>query len=448
MAGQNWRKNKKGVLVNSEGKTSLEVRLDKYAAKLKARKEKLAAKKAAKASSGGGGEQATKKRMTLEERRQQPEFAVGSAKGAAKKELRQELKRLDQEKRKEYEPIDAKLKARQQKEGISDGKLTGSNAFKQWNKEASKIEDKYLPLKDEANARYQKKKEALDNLGSLLNKKSSAKTISEATKKVQEQIPGFKLDAQKSAQKSAQNATEKAARKSAQKDARKAAREEKMAQKAKAAEEKMAQKATATEQKPPRAKKDSASSQAAKDKVMGQGGLSVGQMKEAIGSYFDADPKNLQQNRMFQMGTRALQSEWESKNPGQKWTLNNPSALEAIYRDYVGILPKERNSTGPTSVNGIDVTKYFYPWRAFGLDPKTATKQDIKSSYRKLSQKFHPDNPETGNREAFEAVNTMYRSIMVDSIDGSTEKKSKSKGKGKGKKNQSPTGPLLLPPAR
>lgn len=210
----------------------------------------------------------------------------------------------------------------------------------------------------------------------------------------------------------------------------------------------MAQKATATEQKPPRAKKESASSQAAKDKVMGQGGLSVGQMKEAIGSYFDADPKNLQQNRMFQMGTRALQSEWESKNPGQKWSLNNPSALEAIYRDYVGILPKERNSTGPTSVNGIDVTKYFYPWRAFGLDPKTATKQDIKSSYRKLSQKFHPDNPETGNREAFEAVNTMYRSIMVDSIDGSTEKKSKSKGKGKGKKNQSPTGPLLLPPAR
>ena len=58
MAGQNWRKNKKGVLVNSAGKTALEVRLDKYATKLKARKEKLAAKKAeakAKASGGGGG---------------------------------------------------------------------------------------------------------------------------------------------------------------------------------------------------------------------------------------------------------------------------------------------------------------------------------------------------------------------------------------------------------
>lgn len=55
MASRGWGKNKKGVLVNSEGKTALEVRLDKYAAKLKARKEKLAAKKAAKASSGGGG---------------------------------------------------------------------------------------------------------------------------------------------------------------------------------------------------------------------------------------------------------------------------------------------------------------------------------------------------------------------------------------------------------
>ena len=44
MAGQNWRKNKKGVLVNPEGKTALEVRLDKYATKLKVRKEKLAAK--------------------------------------------------------------------------------------------------------------------------------------------------------------------------------------------------------------------------------------------------------------------------------------------------------------------------------------------------------------------------------------------------------------------
>lgn len=441
MASRGWSKIKsgkgKGKLVNSDGKTAFQVRQEKYYA--------------AKASRGGGGggggggeQQPTKKRMTLEERRQQPEFAVGSAKGAAKKELRQELKRLDQEKRKEYEPIDAKLKARQQKEKISDGKLTGSNAFKQWNKEASKIEDKYLPLKDEANARYQKKKEALDNLGSLLNKKSSAKTISEAIKKVQEEIPGFKLDAQKSAQKSAQNATEKAARKTAQKEERKAAREEKMAQKTKAAEEKMAQKATATEQKPPRAKKDSASSQAAKDKVMGQGGLSVGQLRKEIADYFnEKDANDLPNNVMYQMGSRRIKELWQDKNPGKKWDLNNPDVLEHMYRKYIDILPKERNSTGPTSINGIDVTKYFRPYEVFGLDPKTATKDDKKRAYRKLAQKYHPDNQETGNRDVFERIENMYKSITVE-----IGKAPKEKSKGKGKKNQSRTGPLLLPPAR
>lgn len=437
MAGQNWRKNKKGFMVNSEGKTARQVKQEKYAAK-----------KAAKASGGGGGggggETQKPKRMSLEERRQQPEFAVGSAKGTAKKELRQEIKRLDQEKRKEYEPIDAKLKARQQKEGISDGKLTGSNAFKQWNKEASKIEDKYLPLKDEANARYQKKKEALDNLGSLLNKKSSAKTISEATKKVQEEIPGFKLDAQKSAQKSAQNATEKAARKTAQKDERKAAREEKMAQKTKATEEKMAQKATATEQKPPRAKKESASSQAAKDKVIGQGGLSVGQLRKSIADYFnEKDANDLPNNVMYQMGSRRIKELWQDKNPGKKWDLNNPDVLETMYRKYVDILPKERNSTGPTSINGIDVKKYFRPYEVFGLDPKTATKEDKKRAYRKLAQKYHPDNQETGDRDMFERIENMYKSITV-----TIGKAPKEKSKGKGKKNQSRTGPLLLPPAR
>ncbi|MCA2505408.1 MAG: DnaJ domain-containing protein [Microcystis sp. M54BS1] len=435
MASRGWSKIKsgkgKGKLINSDGKTAFQVRQEKYYD--------------AKASSGGGGGGGGSKRMSLEERRQQPEFTVGSAKGAAAKEYRQEIKRLDQERQKEYEPIDAKLKARQKKEKISDGKLTSSNAFKQWDKEAGKIEEKYLPLKEEARNRYERKKASLQELEGNLKTKTSAAQIKRATQKVQQEIPGFKLDAKKAAAKSAENgakASAKASEKAAKKAVEKAA--EKEAKKA-AKEQQTAQKTTVTEPKSPNTKEPKAS-RAAKDKVMGEGGLSVGQMKEAIGAYFEADPKNLQKNNMFQMGTRNLQSEWESKNPGKKWSLDNPSALEAIYRDYVGILPKERNSTGPTSVNGIDVTKYFYPWRAFGLDPKTATKQDIKTSYRKLSQKFHPDNPETGNREAFEAVNTMYRSIMVDSIESPSEKKSRSK---KSKKQKSADfGPRLLPPAR
>ena len=47
MAGQNWRKNKKGFMVNSDGKTARQVKQEKYAAK------KADAK--AKASSDGGG---------------------------------------------------------------------------------------------------------------------------------------------------------------------------------------------------------------------------------------------------------------------------------------------------------------------------------------------------------------------------------------------------------
>ena len=68
MASRGWGKNKKGVLVNSEGKTALEVRLDKYAAKLKARKEKLAAKKAdakAKASIAEDSKEFTKKTVSI-----------------------------------------------------------------------------------------------------------------------------------------------------------------------------------------------------------------------------------------------------------------------------------------------------------------------------------------------------------------------------------------------
>ena len=33
MDGQNWRKNKKGFMVNPEGKTARQVRQEKYAAK-------------------------------------------------------------------------------------------------------------------------------------------------------------------------------------------------------------------------------------------------------------------------------------------------------------------------------------------------------------------------------------------------------------------------------
>lgn len=437
MASRGWSKIKsgkgKGKLVNSDGKTAFQVRQEKYYA--------------AKASSGGGGgggggETQKPKRMSLEERRQQPEFTVGSAKGAAAKEYRQEIKRLDQERQKEYEPIDAKLKARQKKEKISDGKLTSSNAFKQWDKEAGKIEEKYLPLKEEARNRYERKKAALQELEGNLKTKTSAAQIKRATQKVQQEIPGFKLDAKKAAAKSAENgakASAKASEKAAKKAVEKAA--EKEAKKA-AKEQQTAQKPTVTEPKPPNTKEPKAS-RAAKDKVMGEGGLSVGQLRKEVADYFnEKSADDLPKSNMYQMGSRMLRQKWESENPGQKWSLDNPSALETLYRKYVDILPNERNSTGPTSINGVDVMKYFRPYQVFGLDPKTATKEDKKRAYRKLAQKYHPDNQETGNREMFERIENMYKSISV-------EIKEKPKGSKKSKKQKSADfGPRLLPPAR
>jgi hypothetical protein len=160
------------------------------------------------------------------------------------------------------------------------------------------------------------------------------------------------------------------------------------------------------------------------NKTMGEGGLTVGQLKQALGSYFDADPKKLDKSDMFRMATNGLRQEYEQET-GQKWNLNNPEVLERVFRDYIGILPNERYTTGPTSINGSDVTKYFHPYRVFGLDPKTATPDDIKKSYRKLSQKYHPDNQETGNREVFERLNVMYKSLTVNIDTPSRKPKSK-----------------------
>ncbi len=38
----------------------------------------------------------------------------------------------------------------------------------------------------------------------------------------------------------------------------------------------------------------------------------------------------------------------------------------------------------------------------FELDPKTASKEDIKNAYYRLSKIYHPDNQETGDAEVFD----------------------------------------------
>jgi hypothetical protein len=89
------------------------------------------------------------------------------------------------------------------------------------------------------------------------------------------------------------------------------------------------------------------------------------------------------------------------------------STWEMLYRKFVNILPSEENQQGYGCINGIDIFLYFKPWQIFALNPKTATQDDIKNAYYRLSKIYHPDNKVTGDRAIFERVKDMYNSIIV-----------------------------------
>ena len=89
------------------------------------------------------------------------------------------------------------------------------------------------------------------------------------------------------------------------------------------------------------------------------------------------------------------------------------STWEAYYRKCVGTLPEERNEFGYGCINGVNVLKYFHPWRVLGLDPKYTTEEDIQLAYDKLSAIYHPDVPETGDERIFNKINIMYRSVTA-----------------------------------
>lgn len=93
--------------------------------------------------------------------------------------------------------------------------------------------------------------------------------------------------------------------------------------------------------------------------------------------------------------------------------LRKKETWETLYRKKIGILPGENQEQGYGCINGIDIFKYFQPWKVFGLDPKQATFEDIKSQYRKLSKIYHPDVPETGDSKIFQRLTIMYKSITV-----------------------------------
>lgn len=83
-----------------------------------------------------------------------------------------------------------------------------------------------------------------------------------------------------------------------------------------------------------------------------------------------------------------------------------------LYRRFVKVPENERNlPDGPTVVNGIDVTKNFRPWAVFGLDPKTATANDVRSRFRKLIMQHHPDKG--GDPRVAERLKKMRDSMLA-----------------------------------
>jgi hypothetical protein len=128
----------------------------------------------------------------------------------------------------------------------------------------------------------------------------------------------------------------------------------------------------------------------------------LAQLKSEIFQYFNVtDLKSLKLLGAFKIATNSIEKIDLSKRPG--W--------EILYRKFIGVLPNEENEQGYGCLNGINIFKYDMPWRAFGLDSKTATNAQVKTAYYNLSKIYHPDNQETGDVNIFDRLTIFYKSL-------------------------------------
>lgn len=97
---------------------------------------------------------------------------------------------------------------------------------------------------------------------------------------------------------------------------------------------------------------------------------------------------------------------------GEDYGLKTKEDWLKLYRRFIGIPSNEQNlEAGPTVINGIDVLKHFRPWVVFGLDPKTATADDVRDAFRKLIKIHHPDVG--GDPRVAERLQTMKDSVLA-----------------------------------
>jgi hypothetical protein len=129
--------------------------------------------------------------------------------------------------------------------------------------------------------------------------------------------------------------------------------------------------------------------------------LSLTQLKTSVLEHFGvADTKALKKSAKFVMSTS-----------GMDISLTGKDGWGALYRKFIGILPGEENESGYGCINGIDIFKYSMPWKVLGLEPATASQEDIKTAYRNLSKVYHPDVPGSGDSRVFERLTQFYQSL-------------------------------------
>jgi hypothetical protein len=130
--------------------------------------------------------------------------------------------------------------------------------------------------------------------------------------------------------------------------------------------------------------------------------LKLKELKQSIYKYFNVkDTEALKKSNSFKMASSSL------KDLNYKKT----DTWERLYRKFIGVLPYEVDKQEYGTINGINIFTYNRPWQVFGLNPETATIEDVKNSYRKLSKVYHPDIPNTGDAKIFNRLTIFYESL-------------------------------------
>ncbi|MFN4867342.1 MAG: J domain-containing protein [Cyanobium sp.] len=129
--------------------------------------------------------------------------------------------------------------------------------------------------------------------------------------------------------------------------------------------------------------------------------LTLPQLKAAVCAVFGCStPAELRQSNEFALAVA-----------GRTINLKTKADWQKLYREWVGVPAAERNRSGNTCINGIDVLENFRPWHVFGLEPATATADDIKEAFRRLAKDHHPDVG--GDPRVMERLQKMRDSLLA-----------------------------------